>query len=114
MSRSKEYQRLLNDRRWKQLRTEYIQTHPLCEKCKEQGIIRSSVDVHHRRPVESVHTVREMENLCYDWRNLQALCIPCHIELHRQAQSHTRDGHQQREQDRLRQWLDRHKPNADG
>ena len=111
MSRSKDYQRLLNSKRWKQLRMAYLQQHPLCERCKREGIeqtgkpyIRSSIDVHHKIPVESAHTLAEMEYLAYDVGNLEALCIPCHIKTHEEQRSHSKEAHKRREDDRLERW----------
>ena len=71
MSRDPNYQRLLNSKRWKMLRQEYLRAHPLCERCKADGLIRSAIDVHHKVPVESAHTLMEMEQLAFDWHNLQ-------------------------------------------
>lgn len=115
MSRSKEYQRLLNSKRWKVLRMQYLQAHPLCERCKQEGEKagvkggwrRSAIDVHHIVPVESAHSQQEMERLTFDWSNLQALCIPCHIKTHAEASSHTKEAHKKREDDRLQQWIAR-------
>lgn len=109
MSRSKEYQRLLNSKRWKTLRADYLRAHPLCEMCEAEGYVVASIDCHHRKPVESAKTQTEMERLCYDWNNLQALCIPCHIKVHAEARSHSKQAHQERERDRLQQWLSKHK-----
>ena len=64
----------------------------------------AAVDVHHIKPVESAHSLRDMEQLAYDTANLQALCIPCHIKVHQDMRSHTTEGHQQRQADRLEQW----------
>ena len=108
MSRSKEYQRLLNDKRWKTLRVAYLRQHPLCEACQAEGFVRSAVDVHHRKPVESARTLADMERLAYDWHNLQALCVPCHIRVHTQERAHTKEAHQQRERERLSRWIARH------
>ena len=107
MSRNKEYQRLLNSKRWKMLRQDYLQKHPLCEACKAEGYVRAAVDVHHKTPCESAKSPAEMETLCFDTGNLQALCIPCHIKVHQEARSHTKEGHKQREADRLEQWIAR-------
>lgn len=115
MSRSKAYQRLLNSKRWRTLRLEYLRDHPLCERCKREGIaagipggyITAAVDVHHRQPVESAKTQAQMEQLCFQVSNLEALCVPCHILTHKEQHSHTRDAHLQREADRLKQWADR-------
>ena len=89
MSRNPQYQKLLNSKRWKQLRISYLREHPLCEVCLSQNKISSAIDVHHRVPVESAKTLEDMERLAYDRNNLQALCIPCHTEIHRQMRSHT-------------------------
>lgn len=117
MARSKQYQKLLNSKRWKTLRIQYLQAHPLCERCWREGIektgypyIVSAVDVHHVIPVESAHSIQEMEALCFNesaGQRLEALCIPCHIKTHQEARSHTKEAHQQREKDRLQQWIDR-------
>ena len=107
MSRSKDYQRLLNSKRWKMLRQEYLRAHPLCERCKAEGLIRSAIDVHHKVPVESAHTLMEMELLAFDWHNLQALCIPCHASIHKAERSHSKQAHKQREDDRLERWKER-------
>ena len=93
MSRNPRYQRLLNSPRWKNIRRAYLQQHPLCERCQREGFVRSAVDVHHKRPVESAKTEQEMERLAYnlDGNNLEALCIPCHIKTHQEMRSHTKE-----------------------
>ena len=93
MSRDQRYQKLLNSTRWKNIRRAYLQQHPLCERCEREGFVRSAVDVHHKRPVESAKTEQEMERLAYnlDGNNLEALCIPCHIKTHQEMRSHTKE-----------------------
>lgn len=108
MSRNKDYQRLLNSKRWKQLRMWKLQQNPLCELCQAEGFVRSAIDVHHKIPVESARTPQEMEQLCFNPLNLQALCISCHAKIHREAKSHTKEAHQQREDERLARWKARH------
>lgn len=116
MSRNKDYQRLLNSKRWKLLRQEYLREHPLCERCKREGeaagvpggYITSAVDLHHKTPVESAKSLAEMESLCFDWKNLEALCIPCHQKTHAELRSHSKEAHKKREDDRLQQWIARH------
>lgn len=108
MARSKEYQRLLNDKRWKALRAAYLREHPLCEQCLiDGGYIRAAVDVHHKLPVEA-STYAEMERRCYDWNNLMALCVPCHVKIHQAMGKSTKANHQQREKERLARWMERH------
>lgn len=102
MSRDPRYQRLLNSKRWKMIRADYLRQHPLCERCRREGIaagvlpdgyVTSAVDVHHKTPVEQAKTTYEMERLAYnmDGNNLEALCIPCHIKTHQEMLSHTKE-----------------------
>ena len=109
MSRSKEYQKLLNDKRWKYLRRSYLQAHPLCEICEQKGYYVSAVDIHHKIPVESAKTTERMEELCYSWTNLQALCIPCHVLVHKKMGKDTRENRKQRKDDALQRWIERHR-----
>lgn len=118
MSRSKEYQRLLNSKRWRELRATYLRAHPLCERCIEEGeaagipggYITSAVDVHHITPVETAKSSIEMERLCYDPTNLRALCIPCHVKTHKEMGKSTRANHIQRTNQALQRWIDKNTP----
>ena len=60
MSRNKDYQRLLNSKRWKQLREWKLNESPLCEMCAAKGFDVAAVDVHHKIPCESARTIQEM------------------------------------------------------
>jgi 5-methylcytosine-specific restriction protein A len=110
MSRNKDYQRLLNSKRWKQLRNWKLNQNPICELCLREGRVQAAVDCHHVVPVESGHSPQEMEQLCFDPDNLQALCIPHHIKVHQEARSHTKAAHKQRASDRLARWIRRNDP----
>lgn len=107
MSRSPAYQKLLNSKRWRELRARYREAHPLCERCLAEGRVSPTVDIHHRVPVESAKTDYDMQALCFDWNNLQALCIACHVEVHQQMGKATKANHQEREQQQTERWLDR-------
>ena len=92
MSRDKRYQRLLNDKRWKLLRAAvFRRTNGLCEMCLKEGYITPGVDVHHIRPVEQAKTVQEMERLAYNPANCQLLCVACHIKVHQDMRTHTKE-----------------------
>lgn len=108
MSRDKDYQRLLNSMRWKELRVWKLQHNPLCEMCQAEGYVSAAVDIHHIKPVESAHSLQEMEQLCYDPSNLMALCIPCHVKVHKDASSHTKASHKERSSQSLARWASRH------
>ena len=82
MGKSNEYQKLINTTRWVKLRSAYLNKHPLCEACAQQGRVTAAQEVHHRTPVENAASLAGMEQLMYDPGNLQALCHNCHIEAH--------------------------------
>jgi len=108
MSRDKRYQRLLNNKRWLEVkRMVWQRANGLCEDCMKQGIIRAGVDCHHIIPVETATTIQEMERLCYDWRNnIRLLCIQCHSNIHRGMGKGTRKLAQERARQRQERWSD--------
>lgn len=116
MSRDKRYQRLLNSKRWKTLRRWKLQCNPLCERCIMEGeaagikggYIRSAVDVHHIKPVESAKTEKEMELLAYNPANLQSLCIPCHVKTHKEMGKNRHENIMERKQTALQRWIEQH------
>lgn len=111
MSRDPRYQKLLNSPRWKNIRRAYLQQHPLCERCEREGFVRSAVDVHHKKPVESAKTEQEMERLAYDVSNLEALCIPCHIKTHQEMRSHTKEKVKENKARARRRFMEMNDPN---
>ena len=71
-----------HSRDWRICRTEYIkQAHGLCECCRNRGIIRAGVIVHHINHVspETIHDPQVLTNPA----NLQLVCRDCHAQLHR-------------------------------
>ena len=95
MSRDKRYQRLLNDKRWwgeggVKVKV-WRRAGGLCEMCLKEGYITPGVDVHHIRPVEQAKTVQEMERLAYNPNNCQLLCVACHIKVHQDMRTHTKE-----------------------
>ena len=78
MSRSKRYQKLLNSKRWAEVkRIVWKRAGGLCERCRREGIaagvlpdgyITPGVDCHHKIPVESANPdiPGEMERLAYN------------------------------------------------
>ena len=92
MSRDPRYQKLLNSKRWKELRAEvFRRANGLCEMCKAEGFITPGVDVHHIKPVEQAKTVQEMEQLAYNPNNCQLLCVACHIKVHQDMRTHCKE-----------------------
>ena len=112
MSRDKRYQRLLNDKRWKLLRAAvFRRTNGLCEMCLKEGIITPGVDVHHIKPVETGRTVQEMERLAYNPANCQLLCIACHIKVHQDMRTHTKEKVKENKERARRRFLEANDPN---
>jgi len=72
-----------NTSRWRKLRLQKLTKQPLCEMCKERGIIRLANTVHHIKEISTGNTPYEMEQLAFDYNNLQALCKDCHKEHHK-------------------------------
>ena len=117
MSRDPRYQKLLNSKRWKELRAWKLrQTEGYCEICYREGwrgIDALAVDIHHIVPVESVidHGEAAMARVCFNPANLMALCVRHHVEIHQQAGSHTKEAVEERKQKKRIGFLQRNDPN---
>lgn len=91
MSKDRLYNKLIQSRKWLELRRRKINNNPLCERCAEIGLIVPVAEIHHKRPCEESMTPQELERLMYDYNNLQSLCHDCHVEVHKQAKSKTKE-----------------------
>ena len=114
MSRSKAYQRLLNSKRWAEVKRKVWQrAGGLCERCRREGFIRSGVDCHHKVPVESANPddPKAMERLAYDVNNIELLCIPCHIKTHQEMRSHTKEKVAENKARARRRFMEANDPN---
>ena len=113
MSRDKRYQKLLNSKRWAEVkRIVWQRAGGLCERCRREGLIRAGVDCHHKVPVESAKTEQEMERLAYDWRNnIELLCVACHIKTHQEMYSHTKEKVKENKARARRRFLEANDPN---
>ena len=107
MSRDRNYQRLLNSKRWQEVkRIVWQRTNGLCEECMKQGIVRAGVDCHHIVPVETATTPQEMERLCFDVNNVRLLCIACHSAIHKGMGKGTRKLAIERAKQRQARWAE--------
>ena len=117
MSRDPRYQKLLNSKRWKELRAWKLrQTEGFCEICYAEGwrgVDALAVDIHHKIPVESVIDQGEaaMARVCYDPNNLMALCIRHHTEIHQAMGKDTKENIQERKAKKRIAFLRRNDPN---
>ena len=107
LKKSKVYDELIQCKRWRDVRAAYLTEHPLCERCKREGIVRAATEVHHLLEVELGRTRVEMEARAYSTANLQALCRECHRAEHTERRSHSRVEHQKREEAREAVWRKR-------
>ncbi len=102
MSRSPQYIKLLNTRRWRALRMATIKrANGLCEQCAAEGRVSAATEVHHVRPVESVKDPFVMEQLAYDPMNLKALCRQCHHDAHVALLKGCKEERQRREKESI-------------
>lgn len=74
--------KLYNSQRWRDLRAIKIQQSPLCEICISEGVVRATEEIHHIVPISTGLTYDDMQQLCYDFDNLQSLCKDCHHKIH--------------------------------
>jgi 5-methylcytosine-specific restriction protein A len=61
--------------RWRKIREEYINAHPLCEECEKSGKLIPAQEVHHIIELDAGGT--------NDFDNLMALCKSCHSRIGR-------------------------------
>lgn len=114
MSRDKNYQRLLNSPKWREVKKMVWQrANGLCERCKAEGFIKSGVDCHHIVPVESANPdiPGEMERLAYDVSNIQLLCVPCHIKVHQDMHTHCKEKVAENKERARRRFMEANDPN---
>ena len=74
---------------WKKTRASYISyRRGLCERCRERGIVRAGVEVHHIQPLTQDNI--NDANVTLNWNNLMLLCPTCHDEIHKRTEKKTR------------------------
>lgn len=67
--------------RWRRARAQYLQAHPLCGYCRQQGRVTAATVVDHIAP----H--RGDQALFWDSDNWQALCARCHSSIKQRAEA---------------------------
>ena len=67
--------------------------------------------MHHIRPVEQAKTVQEMERLAYNPANCQLLCVACHIKVHQDMRTHTKEKVKENKERARRRFLEMNDPN---
>jgi 5-methylcytosine-specific restriction protein A len=82
-TRVRDYQEIYQDRRWKILRRMKMKNNPMCELCDFRGKTKQMEEVHHIKPFETGRSSYEIEELAFDYYNLESLCCDCHEERHK-------------------------------
>ena len=72
-SRDKAARRMYASSDWKRIRARFLAAHPLCERCRQEGLLTKATEVHHILPLRHGGT--------HDEKNLMALCKPCHSRI---------------------------------
>lgn len=67
---------------WRKLRSAYLQQHPLCQLCQQEGKIVPAVDIHHIISFMSTNDHLKRLVLAYNPDNLMSLCKECHQKIH--------------------------------
>lgn len=91
MSRDPRYIKLINCAKWRHLRWAQLKNSPICQLCEKAGKTTPANEVHHIIPVESGVTIKQMERLAYDKLNLMSLCHNCHVAIHKDSRSHSKE-----------------------
>ena len=119
MSRDPRYQKLLNSKRWQVVKAiVWKRANGCCEMCMKEGIVTGSLtkqlDCHHIRPVEGAHTVEGPDGMkarCYDPNNIMLVCQDCHIKIHTEAKSHTKEKVAENKARARRRFMEANDPN---
>lgn len=69
---------IYNTKTWRAMRMSKLMENPICECCNS----RLSTTVHHIYEISKGRDELEMQQLAFDYSNLQSLCEQCHIEKH--------------------------------
>ena len=78
------YKKLIQSKRWMQVRNKFIREHPICERCG-----KLATEVHHRVPLNRFRNDPfKMEQMAFDEDNLQSLCHVCHRQAHVELDSY--------------------------
>lgn len=91
MSRNPKYIKMIQSYKWRCLRQKKIASQPLCERCVDEGRSTLASEVHHVKPVETGLTYHEMHSLMFDYSNLMSVCKHCHVSLHKELESFSKE-----------------------
>lgn len=73
-------QKFYSSKEWKQCRKNYIEQHPLCERCLSKGLVVPADIVHHTIYLSDENYFDP--SIAYNFENLEAVCKQCHNTEH--------------------------------
>ena len=73
--RSDHSKKIYSSKRWRIVRKQYFEEHPLCEDCLLEGKTTSAEEVHHIKPLSAGGDP-------YSFSNLRSLCRSHHLKEH--------------------------------
>ena len=73
--RNNHSKKIYSSKRWRTVRRQYFETHPMCEDCLLEGKTIPAEEVHHIKPLSAGGEP-------YDFNNLRSLCRSCHLKEH--------------------------------
>lgn len=77
----KQRQAVYQTKEWKELRLSHYQKNPLCELCKQNGIIKEGSDIHHIISPFKFNG-QKAHYWAFNPKNLVTLCKECHSYIH--------------------------------
>lgn len=77
----KKRQKIYRSAKWRRMSNAYLRSHPLCEMCRQCGVVTPAVDVHHIISFTQFDGLKMLET-AYNPNNLMALCKECHHKIH--------------------------------
>lgn len=107
MAKDKDYRKMIHTGRWLRLRRNVLTAHPLCQRCRQQGLLTPATEVHHIKPVEEALSKKEKERRMYDEHNVQALCHACHVRVHTEMGRCGREANKQRKAKQAREVIEK-------
>ena len=106
MRKHKDYTRLINNVEWVRLRNLYLSQSPLCERCLDNGRTKLAEQVHHIDPIENhIGNFDKMKSVAYDIMNLQALCKDCHVQVHIELKSKSKEATKMRNKQKTESFI---------
>lgn len=86
------YYQLIHSAQWLKLRKQKLTDQPTCERCQSQHDWPvPATEVHHIMPCETARTHAAINHLMFSYANLMSLCHECHVAIHKEMRSQSKE-----------------------